>query len=55
MYFRCVTGSEFASDYNKSNVYEQQKCYITVFWNDDSYFPAGILSVQSQQYFKLTV
>ena len=35
-----MTGSEFASDYNKSNVlYEQQKSYITVFWNSDSYYP----------------
>ena len=31
-HFRCVTSSEFASDYNKSNnSYEQQKSYITVF------------------------
>ena len=43
-------GSEFASDYHKSNVsYEQQKSYITVFWNGGSYYLAEILLVQSQQ------
>ena len=31
-HFRFVTGSEFVSDYNRSNVsYEQQKSYIKVF------------------------
>ena len=41
---------EFVSDYDKSNVsYKQQKGYITVFWNGDSYYPAGILPVQSQK------
>ena len=51
IHFRCVTaGSELASDYNKSNFsYEQQKSYITDFWNGDSYYPAAILPVQSQQ------
>ena len=49
IHFICVTGSEFASDYNKSNVfYEQQKGYITVFWCGDSYYPAEILPVQKQ-------
>ena len=34
---RCVTFSEFASDYHKSNAfYEKQKSYITVFWNGGS-------------------
>ena len=28
---------------------EQQKSYITVFWNGDSYYQAGILLVQSAQ------
>ena len=38
----------FASDYNKSNAfYKQQKIYVTVFWNGDSYYPATILLVQS--------
>ena len=27
--------------------YEQQKNYITVFWNGDYYYPARILPVQS--------
>ena len=50
MHHRYVAGSEFASDYNKSNVFsEQQNGYITVFWNGDSYYPAEILPVQSQQ------
>ena len=32
IHFRLVTSSEFASDYNKSNVfYERQKSYITIF------------------------
>ena len=49
-HFRCVTDSEFASNYHKSNVsYEQQKSYITVFWNGGSYYLAEILLVQSQQ------
>ena len=46
----CVASSEFTSDYNKSKAfYEQQKSYNTIFWNGDSYYPAGILPVQSQQ------
>ena len=49
-HFRCVTGFEFASDYNKSNnSYEQQKSYMTVFWNVGSYYLVKILLVQSQQ------
>ena len=45
-HFRCVTGSEFASGYHKSNVsYEQQKSYITVFWNGGSYYLAEILLI----------
>ena len=49
-HFRCVTGSEFASAYHKSNVsYEQQKSYIKVFGNGGSYYLAEILLVQSQQ------
>ena len=49
-HFRWVTDSEFASDYNKSNVsYEQQKSYITVFCNGASYYLAEILLVESQQ------
>ena len=48
-HFRCVTGSEFASDCNKSNVsYEQKKSYITVFWNGGCYYLAKILLVQNQ-------
>ena len=27
--------------------YEQQKSYITAFWDGDSYYPATILPVQS--------
>ena len=51
IHFRCVTGSEFASDYNKSNVFlEQQNSYITVFCNGDSYCQAGIWPAQIQQY-----
>ena len=47
IHFRCTTGSEFASDDNKSNhFYEQQKSYITVF---GFYYKAGILPVQIQQ------
>ena len=50
IHFRYVTGSEFASDYNRSNVlYKQEKSYITVSWNSDFYYPAAILPVQSQQ------
>ena len=46
---RCAIGSEFASDYNKSNVsYEQQKSYITIFRNGGSYYLAEILLAQSQ-------
>ena len=49
-HFRCVRSSEFDSDYNKSNrSYEQQKSYITIFWNGASYYLAKILLVQSQQ------
>ena len=50
IHFRCVASSEFTSDYNKSKAfYEQQKSYNTIFWNGDSYYPAEILPVQSQQ------
>ena len=50
IHFRCVSSSEFTSDYNTSKAfYEQQKSYNTIFWNGDSYYPAGILPVQSQQ------
>ena len=28
---------------------EQQKSYITVFWNSSAYYPAEILPIQSQQ------
>ena len=39
IHFRCVTGSEFASDYNKSNLfYEQEQSFITDFCNGDSYY-----------------
>ena len=32
IHFRCVTGSVFVSDYNKSNFsYKQQNNYITAF------------------------
>ena len=44
--FRCVTGSEFGSDYNKLNVFTNNKRAITK--NGDSYYPDGILPVQSQ-------
>ena len=37
----------FASDYNTLN--QLQKSYIKVFRNGDSYYPAGILAVSSQQ------
>ena len=50
IYFRSVTGSEFASDYNKLNFFhEQQKSYIILFWNGGSYYPARNLPVQIQQ------
>ena len=44
IHFRCVTGSEFVSDYNKSNVFykHQNKGYVAAFWNGDSYYQPGI-------------
>ena len=43
IHFRCVTGSEFASDYNKSNVFyeHQNKGYFAVFWNSETYYQPG--------------
>ena len=36
--------------YNKTDAsYEQQKSYITVFWDGGSYYIAEILLVQSQR------
>ena len=49
-HFRCVTGSDFVSDYNKSNnFYEQQVLYQGFFWKDNFYYLAEILLVKSQQ------
>ena len=32
---------------NETFFYEQQKNYITAFWNSDAYYPAGILPAES--------
>ena len=48
-HFSCHPGSEFASDYNKSMFFcEQEKTYITVFWDGGSYYPVEILPRESK-------